>query len=82
MAAGLQHQQMDWTMHRTAMQLDWMFCLPNHQIGTADPTAILAISEDSFQLLPKNKTSSPQSHLGRAASPPLTAENELTRCVC
>jgi len=27
-------------------------------------------------------TSPPQSHLGRAASPPLTAENGLARCVC
>ena len=28
-----------------------------------------------------NRTSPPQSHLGRAASPPLIAENRLARCV-
>jgi len=31
---------------------------------------------------PITVTSPPQSHLGRAASPPLTAENGLARCVC
>jgi len=29
-----------------------------------------------------NNNNSSQSHLGRAASPPLTVENELARCVC
>jgi len=33
-------------------------------------------------MLNNYKTSPPQSHLGRAVSPLLTAENGLARCVC
>jgi len=36
----------------------------------------------SFCSLELTVTSHPPSHLGTAASPPLTAENGLARCVC
>lgn len=39
MAAELQRRQVDWTVHRTAMQLDWTSCPPGRRTGTADPTA-------------------------------------------
>jgi len=43
-AAELQRQHLDWTVHQTATQVDWMFCLPGHQTGTADPAKIIAIN--------------------------------------
>ena len=36
-AAGLQRLHADWTMHQTAMQVDWTSCPPDRQTGSADP---------------------------------------------
>lgn len=53
-AAGLQRQHADWTTHRTATKLDWTFCLPSHQPGTAGPTVIVAINKPSSVNTPSN----------------------------
>jgi len=50
-AVERQRLQADWTMHQTAMQLDWTFCLPDHQTDTADPTATMVSDKPRFQLV-------------------------------
>jgi len=47
-----------------------------------DSTFSIAIQLNGYYIATVRITSPPQSHFGRAASPPLTAENGLARCVC